>query len=67
MSVRRLTDIRDFAREQIARIPDETRRLVNPQTYWVGLSDRLARAKHEAIEAFWHSHPRPRTERAPNP
>jgi len=58
MPARRLTDIRDFAREQIARIPDETRRLVNPQTYWVGLSDRLTKAKREAIEAFWQSHPR---------
>ena len=53
---RRLSDIRAFAREQIARIPAETRRLVNPQTYWVGLSDRLAAEKREAIESFWKSH-----------
>jgi len=55
----KLADIRKFAQEQIARIPGETRRLVNPQIYWVGLSDRLAREKHAAIEAFWREHPAP--------
>ena len=54
---RRLLDIQAFAQEQIARIPAETRRLVNPQTYWVGLSDGLAKEKREAIESFWKRHP----------
>jgi len=51
-----LPEIRDYAREQVARVPAETRRLINPQTYWVGLSDRLAEAKHSAIEDFWKKH-----------
>ena len=55
----KLNEIRDFAQQQIARIPHETRRLVNPQTYWVGLSDRLAHEKRQAIESFWRAHPAP--------
>lgn len=51
-------EIRAFAQEQIKHIPAEMRRLVNPQTYWVGLSDRLAREKRRAIEEFWQAHGR---------
>ncbi len=55
----KLEETRAFALEQVAHIPTETRRLVNPQIYWVGLSDQLAREKHAAIEAFWREHPAP--------
>ncbi|MHB1001376.1 MAG: nicotinate phosphoribosyltransferase [Armatimonadota bacterium] len=49
-------DIRSYAIEMITGIPGETRRLVNPQIYWVGLSDRLTEKKHQAIDRFWHEH-----------
>lgn len=48
--------IREYSIDQVSRIPDETRRLVNPQIYWVGLSDRLADKKRQAIEDFWQRH-----------
>ncbi len=48
-----VSEIREHALAEMAKIPTETRRLVNPQTYWVGLSDRLAWEKRRAIEEFW--------------
>lgn len=33
----------------------QRRRLVNLQTYWVRLSDKLAEHKHKAIEDFWRN------------
>ena len=50
---RKLMDIREFAQEQISHGPHETRRLVNPQTYSIGLSKRLAEHKRQAIKEFW--------------
>ncbi|HET6453186.1 MAG TPA: nicotinate phosphoribosyltransferase [Armatimonadota bacterium] len=58
---RKLTEIRAFAQEQVAHVPPETRRLVNPQVYWVGLSEGLAKHKHEAIEDFWKGRDERRT------
>lgn len=51
-----VSKIREHALGEAARIPPETRRLVNPQTYWVGLGDRLAVERRQAIEEFWQSH-----------
>lgn len=48
-------DIRAHALSEMARIPTETRRLVNPQAYWVGLSDRLAHTKRQAVDEFWRA------------
>lgn len=52
--------IREHALEQMEHIRPETRRLVNPQTYRVGLSTRLAESKRAAIEEFWRTHPKER-------
>ena len=49
----KLADIRAYAMEQTSHIPPETRRLVNPQRYWVGLSRQLAEEKQNSIESFW--------------
>ena len=40
-----LTDIRARAQEQVASLPEEVRRLRNPEIYAVGLSPRLASEK----------------------
>ncbi len=48
-------EIRAFVQQQIKHIPPEMRRLINPQIYWVGLSDRLANEKRLAIERFWQT------------
>ncbi len=56
---KKVSEIRAYAMEQIAHISHETRRLVNPQIYSVGLSDRIAREKRDAIDRFWESHPSP--------
>jgi nicotinate phosphoribosyltransferase len=46
---RELMDIRGFAREQIAHIPDGMRQLLNPRAYPVGLSERIAREKRDVL------------------
>lgn len=56
---KQILDIRAYAMEQIAHVRLETRRLLNPQVYSVGLSDRVAHEKREAIDRFWQSHPSP--------
>jgi hypothetical protein len=58
LPIKKLTEIRNYTHSQIIRIPVETQRLVNPQTYWVGLSESLADEKREAIRSFWKAHPR---------
>ncbi len=44
-----LTDIRERARAQVAALPEEVRRLRNPEIYAVGLSPRLAAEKMKMI------------------
>jgi nicotinate phosphoribosyltransferase len=56
---RSIADIRSFALQETSKIRPETRRLVNPQTYWVGLSTTVAQEKRSAIESFWKKHCRP--------
>jgi nicotinate phosphoribosyltransferase len=58
LPIKKLTEIRNYTHSQIIRIPVETQRLVNPQTYWVGLSESLADEKRGAIRSFWKAHPR---------
>ena len=45
-----LTDIRARAKEQVASLPEEVRRLRNPEIYAVGLSPRLASEKLRMIK-----------------
>ena len=44
-----LVDVRTRAREQVASLPEEIRRLRNPEIYAVGLSPRLASEKLRMI------------------
>ncbi len=44
-----LSEVRDRARQEIARLPEELRRLRNPEIYRVGLSPALGRMKAEMI------------------
>ncbi len=44
-----LTEVRSRAREQVASLPEELRRLRNPEIYHVGLSPRLAELKTDLI------------------
>ncbi len=46
---RHLSEIRDFAQQQIRTLRPEVRRLRNPERYWVGLSTCVADEKAEAI------------------
>jgi len=50
---RSVTEIRSFTLSEVANIKPETRRLVNPQTYWVGLSHPVVEEKRSALQAFW--------------
>jgi nicotinate phosphoribosyltransferase len=45
-----LADIRARAKEQVASLPEEVRRLRNPEIYAVGLSPRLASEKLRMIK-----------------
>ncbi len=47
---RPLAEIRRFARGEVAGLPAELRRLRNPERYWVGLSEELARRKTVEVE-----------------
>lgn len=60
---RDLLEIRAYTREQVSHIPPETQRLVNPQIYWVGLSQMVAERKRKAIESFWASQEKRRAEK----
>jgi hypothetical protein len=46
-------EIRDYAQKQLAILPPEMQRLVNPEVYWVGLSERLAERKREEMRRFF--------------
>ena len=48
-----LPEIQAYARSQLETLPHEMQRLVNPEIYWVGLSQALADRKREAMRAFW--------------
>jgi nicotinate phosphoribosyltransferase len=45
-----LSEIREYCRQQMDTIWDETKRFVNPQKYYVDLSEKLWKAKNGLIE-----------------
>ena len=45
-----LEDARTYVQRQLQHLPSEHRRLTNPHTYRVGLSDKLWRQRHDMIE-----------------
>jgi nicotinate phosphoribosyltransferase len=46
-------ELQAYAKSQLGSLPSEMQRLVNPEIYWVGLSESLARKKRAAVRAFW--------------
>ena len=46
-----ISEIRSYCMQQQDRMWDEMKRFENPQTYYVDLSDKLWRLKHEMIDA----------------
>lgn len=53
---RTLTEIQAFAAHQLARVPTETRRLLNPHIYRVSLSPDTARLRQDVMEALQAHH-----------
>lgn len=56
---RRLQDIQAYAKSELEKLPEESKRLSEPETYWVGLSQDLAEKKDDIIRAFWEANYRP--------
>jgi len=52
---RSVQEIQAYARQQLTTLPKEMQRLVNPEIYWVGLSETLVKKKREEMQAFWAS------------
>lgn len=48
-----LMEIQSHAKSQLETLPQEMRRLVNPEIYWIGLSETLAEKKRKAMQDFW--------------
>lgn len=48
-----LRDIQKHTKTQLSGLPKEMQRLINPERYWVGLSQTLADRKREAMREFW--------------
>ncbi|MEN6370475.1 MAG: nicotinate phosphoribosyltransferase [Armatimonadota bacterium] len=48
-----VSEIQSYAKSQLKSLPAEMQRLINPEIYWVGLSETLAEKKRAAIKDFW--------------
>jgi len=48
-----LQEIQAYAKSQLGSLPSEMKRLINPEIYWIGLSETLAEKKRAAVKAFW--------------
>ena len=46
----KIDEIRDYCASQVDRLWEEVRRFENPQTYYVDLSTKLWKMKHDIIE-----------------
>ena len=48
----KLSEIREYCKEQVETIWDEVKRFENPHTYYVDLSPKLWRVKHSLLEQY---------------
>lgn len=62
---RSLQEIQSYSQSQLEMLSPEIRRLVNPEIYWIGLSQTLAEMKRDEVRAFWTGRERVQEEQLP--
>jgi hypothetical protein len=48
-----IREVQRYAKNQLEMLAREMQRLVNPEIYWVGLSQAIAENKRSALHEFW--------------